>query len=391
MRKINTNQKEINDVNIQYPIPEYVYHPIEFDLISNPDTKFSFNGKKGKLLPRKVKKIFERKKTQTLQKNKLINWRLSFIPALPLSKKKYKSLAKYKEEIAKEYMEAIEKNGKIIPNIYCSYEWIKNNPRLIPVEDTFGYKGFLDYTSKKFFIPPYKKINDEYFFRKEDAVYTFPNSIAKDAGLRRDVMYVYSREATLATLSRIPRLKEDKNKSLYSCFPLLYTEGNKSKWNEKISEYFWNITTKNHFVVALSLNPRYFQKALFNDVGLNRFICMENDKILGVILWSDNGVFINIHYGIAKYNKSMNEEIKKNNLINPFIIMRWCFMERFPRGTLFNDGGCLFSNFARRNKEVCNPVHIYEIRTHYNIDSYQYIHNGELKRLQSVGRLKSEF
>ena len=150
-------------------------------------------------------------------------------------------------------------------------------------------------------------------------------------------------------------------------------------------------TEQKRMARAINANPRYFQKALLNNIGLNRFVCVENDKIIGVILWSDNGMFINIHYGITRYNYLKKDEIKENNLRNPFIIMRWCFMERFPKGTLFNDGGCLFSNFARKNKEVCNPINIYELRTHYNIDSFQFIRNGELRKLHSVGRLKSEF
>lgn len=389
MRRKNPYPKEITDTHIQYSVPEYVYHTAEIDSIS--DSKFSFKGKKeGKLIPHRLKKIFEDKITKNLQATKMIKWRLNSIPVMKLNRQQYKILKKSKDRIAKEYMKAIEENNKIIPNVYCSYEWLRKNPQIFPVEDIFGYRGFIDNTSKKFFIPPYKKIDDEYFFRKEDAVYTFPNSIDKNVGLRRDVMYVYSRERTLATLNRNERLKEDKNKTLYSCFPLPYTEENKAYWNEKLLDYFWRMTVKKHFIIALSLHPNYFKRALLQDIGLKRFVCVENDVVLGVILWSDNGVFINIHYGIA-HSSQHNKESRKNELKNPFIIMRWRFMERFPSGTLFNDGGCLFSNFTRKNKEMCNPINIYELRTHYNIDSYQYMENEELKKLNSVGRIKSEF
>lgn len=267
-----------------------------------------------------------------------------------------------KSKFIDEYLEAVEK-ASVIPNIYCSKPYLLANENIIPYSDNSGLKGFIEKNSKikgiSFFLPPYMEENGVPYFSNLNAKVLFP-STNDEKYFRYDVQYIYERDNSLYIIERDHDVKKYFKKG-YKCFSLPY---NNHQYDEQLKFYHNYITTRYRDRLKIP-DVELFEKMLWKDYGQHRFVLIYKDVIIGVIIWSDNRYFINIHFGLGFNYCDFNDtdDIRKKEIAFTEILIRYEFLKRFPSGVYFNDGGTGISKRAKLTKDNCHPVRIMEVQS----------------------------
>lgn len=273
-----------------------------------------------------------------------------------------------------EYLYALSKRCDIIPTVHCCRSYLLAHDEIFPaVNKKTGYKSFCNETGTYFHLPSYKWMGEgNVFWRSKDSYYTFPLSLPPTAGLRLDVQYMFLRDVSVYMIPKALKIRNTMNTIPYTAYPIPYKDTSKDdKLYEFLSNYK-NIVKKRHMTEDIT----GFQKMLFTNFGQHRFVLERTDtnRIVAVLIWDDTGEIIHMlytvgfiepkeWYGFSDWRKYAVEKC----LRYPETILRYEFMKRFPKGTLFNGGGCGCSLQMKWMNQISQPCHIYELRTSRNV------------------------
>lgn len=258
-----------------------------------------------------------------------------------------------------DYIKALQERYDLIPNIYQTRSYLLAHTELIPAEDVLGYRSFCKNSFSMFFIPAYKWFDDKVFFRIRESYFTSPLSIAPGKGLRLDVQYIYTRDVTLYAVSRIASYKDLYTTQPYKVYALPYTDKSKDELLYKFLDKYEPFKSKR----ACTDDLQGFKNMLFNHYGQCRYILETDDGIQAVIIWEDTGDMVHMLYTVGVVYKKYHDERNEPYIKYPEVLIRCEFMKCFPKGTLFNGGGCGFSKYMRTMQERSQPSHIFELRT----------------------------
>lgn len=300
-----------------------------------------------------------------------------------------------RSEFVEAYVKALSKRPDIIPNIFCSRSYLLAHKELIPAIDKFGYMSFCTYTFNHFYLPAYKWMdNEKVFFKPKESYYTFPMALAPAKGLRLDVQYMFTRDVSVYMIPKALKIRNTMRNVPYNTYTIPYdsTEYD-DKLNHFVQEYLKRVRQR-----VMTEDFDGFVNMLFNDYGQHRYVIEKADtgNIMAVLIWEDTGDMIDMLYTVgyvedAKDYGYEQEDWKKFReekcLRYPETILRYEFMKRFPKGTIFNGGGCGTSHAMRWMQQISQPSHIFELRTCRNIRCDK--RKGEL--IKPVGRLPFEY
>jgi hypothetical protein len=230
--------------------------------------------------------------------------------------------------------------------------------------------------------------DDKVFFKAKEAYATFPLSLGKEEGIRYDVQYMYTRDVAVYMIPKILKVRNTMKTIPYKTYAIPYTDHSK----DEVLKTFLNTYKERCTTRCMTEDLEGFEKMLFQPFGQHRYVIQrtDNDRICAVLLWEDTGEVINMLYtvGIAERpyeygytDKEWRVFRRKACLRYPETILRYEFMKSFPRGTVFNGGGCGSSEHIKFMQVISQPSHIFDIRTNYSI----------ICKKDKVGLLPGEF
>lgn len=278
-------------------------------------------------------------------------------------------------EFVDAYVKAVSKRPDIIPNIYCSRSYLLAHKELIPAVDRFGYMSFCVYTMSYFYLPAYKWVDeDKVFFKPKESYYTFPMAVSPAKGLRLDVQYMFTRDVSVYMIPKALKIRNTMNTIPYKTYPIPYSS---VEYDDKLNHFLYSYeNTVQSRIMTEDLEG--FKKMLFTDYGQHRYVIERTDtgNIMAVLIWEDSGDMVNMLYTVGYvenpkdfgYNTDDWKKFRAEKCLRyPETILRYEFMKRFPKGTIFNGGGCGTSRAIRWMQQISQPSHIFEIRTYRNI------------------------
>jgi hypothetical protein len=310
--------------------------------------------------------------------------------------KKYRGRMSH-EKFIDAYLRAVRKRTDIVPNIYCSKAWLlAHKDTVIPARSDNWYMSFCRTTNTHFFLPSYKYVESDILLKTDNCLVTVPQALSKDEGVRFDVQYMFLREVSIYMIPKALKVRNTMCKVPYKVYPLLYTD---HSCDDKLKE-FVNRYTNVHKLGVRVMTDDYdgFINMLYNNYGQHRFVIERTDsnRICAVLIWEDVNDIIHMLYTVGcmepgedyGYTADQWKEYRAEKALRyPETILRYEFMKRFPRGTLFNGGGCSSYYSMRWMQEITQPYRIYELRTYADVRC-PVIHN-EIRK--PVGKLPGEY
>lgn len=302
-----------------------------------------------------------------------------------------------KIEFIDKYLEALHKRPDILPNIYCSRSWLLAHD-VVPARNDMGYLSFFyGFDRSSFFIPAYRYEGDKVFFKAREAQVNYPLSLGMNEGIRYDVQYMYTRDVSVYMIPKALKIRNTMKNIPYRTYSIPYSDHSKDELLQTfLDTYKLRIQRKSHRVMTDDLEG--FENMLFNCYGQHRYVIQrtDNDRIVAVLLWEDTGDIINMLYTVGFTEHATEYGMKEEDwklfretkcLRFPETILRYHFMKSFPKGTIFNGGGCSWYKSLRFMQVISQPSHIFEIRTFRDVDVSPCGTGGGIK----VGLLPGEF
>lgn len=301
-----------------------------------------------------------------------------------------------KVEFIDKYLEALHKRPDIMPNIYCSRAWLLAHD-VFPARNDMGYLSFFygfDWSS--FFLPAYRYEGDKVFFKAKEAQVNFPLSLGMNEGIRYDVQYMYTRDVSVYMIPKALKVRNTMKNIPYRTFAIPYSDHSKDELLRIFLDTYKSRNCRNTRVMTDDLEG--FERMLFNCYGQHRYVIQrtDNDRIVAVLLWEDTGDIINMLYTVGFSEHPAEYGMKQEDwklfretkcLRYPEVILRYHFMKSFPKGTMFNGGGCSWYDSMRFMQVISQPSHIFEIRTFRDVDVSPNGVGGGVK----IGKLPGEF
>lgn len=264
-----------------------------------------------------------------------------------------------KVAFVQQYMDYVNASG-FIPNNYCTVPYLISRKDLEPYEDNLGRVGIREKGSKYFFLPPYSKKGDDVVFYNGSAIVNFPEQEVKvNKGYRYDTEYYYHSSNSLKIISS-DRDTYVNAKKEHESFSLPFSNHD---YDDKLWDYYADIMKRGRSRRLMEPN---FENFLFNDYGQHRFVLMYKEEILAVLLWSENGSFINVHY---IYGRTSNKDSYADKHYRKYCffyaarVLAYDFMKRFPIGTYLNMGGPGYDQFLKKTLEASRPCNIIEVKS----------------------------
>lgn len=304
------------------------------------------------------------RKFQAKYKVKHVDYKSPIIPCTNISR----------EEFVDRYLHALHKRMDIFSNVYCCKSYLLAHEELVPAFDKeTGYASFIKDTNKYFYLPAYKWMNeDKVFWKPKESYVTFPLAISPYSGVRLDVQYMFLRDVSVYMIPKALKIRNTMNNVPYTTYSIPYSDHSK---DDKLTTFMSNYR-RIVKVRPMTEDLDGFEKMLFNDYGQNRYVVERTDtnRIMAVLIWEDTGDVVHMlytvgyiepkeWYGYTDWKKFRAEKCFRY----PETILRYEFMKRFPKGTMFNGGGCGFSPAMKWMNQISQPCHIYELRTYRNV------------------------
>ena len=260
-------------------------------------------------------------------------------------------------DFIKNYIYLVNKSSWT-PNAFCTVPYLVSRKDIVPYKK-YKKLGLRIKGSSNFFLPPYTEKDGEVEFYNDEAEVGFPVlDVETNIGYRYDTEYYYynTNSVDIATTDRDLRVNMQKD---YECRGLPYNDHSLDK---ELQAFYTRLTTRS--IYTTSLEP-HFHTFLFNDFGQHRFVLIYKGNICAVLLWSENAMFITVHYmfGISPptSKKTAIAESRKEQFFYASRIIFIEFCKRLPLGTVINAGGPSYDarqKYMRENTFPCNIIEI---------------------------------